>query len=557
MRTSVTSSQRYREISRALTRHGLGYLVGLAGWDALIPFHRGLLGHPRRNIPFTPPEHVRMALEEMGAVAIKLGQMLSTRPDIIPPAYQKELARLQDAVPLSSGVNARETLAAALGQPVDTVFASIEETPLAAASIGQVYAATLRDGTEVVVKVQRPGVAAQVEADLTILEHLARQASAHLEIAANYDIEGLVAEFARTTRAELDYRREGQNAERFARNFANDPQVCIPRVYWEATTTSVLTLSRLHGIKISDTAALTAAGHNRPQIALRAAQIVLRMVYEHGFYHADPHPGNFVITTDGSIGLMDFGMIGTVSPRLRRRLAAAMIAVALRDTERLVDTFLDLGFAAGQLDRARFGAELERMLESRYDVPLGEIALTPLLHELLAMLRHYQLRLPPDLSLLLKTMLMNESLGTLLDPSFQLTTVLVPYAQKLIWRQYEPDQWVRQIGAAGDDLLWLGTEFPRQFRRLIGDVGRGALPVGLQQGVFEPLARHIERIANRLVVGMLAAAFITGLAILMAVYHPGNTLVWVTAFFVVGLVMVGLLGLSLAWTMLRSRRDRL
>jgi len=554
--TSITRSQRYREISRVLARHGLGYLVGLAGWNALIPFHRGLLGHPRRDIPYTPPEHVRMALEELGAVAIKLGQMLSTRPDVIPPAYQKELARLQDSVPSAPGENVREILAAALGRPVEAIFASVEETPIAAASIGQVYAATLRDGTEVVVKLRRPGVVAQVEADLAILEHLAQQASAHMEVAARYDVEGLVAEFSRITRAELDYRQEGRNAERFARNFADDPNICIPRVYWEATTTSALTLSRLHGIKISDTEALTRAGHDRPQLARRAAQIVLRMIFEHGFYHADPHPGNFVVTADDNIGLMDFGMVGAVSPRLRRRLAAAMIAVASRDTNRLVDTLLDLGFAAGPINRVRFGADLERLLERTYDVPLGEIALTPLLHELLALLQQYQLRLPLDLSLLLKAMLMNESLGTLLDPTFQLTSVLVPYAQKLVMRQYAPEQWARQLGAAGDDFLWLGAEFPQQFRRLVSDMERGALQIGPQPDAFLPLMSYAERIANRLVVGMLAAAFVIGLAILMAVYHPGNTLAWVTAFFVVGLAMVGALGLSLAWAMLRSRRRR-
>lgn len=547
---------RYREISRVLARHGLGYLVGLAGWDALIPFHRGLLGHPRRDLPYTPPEHVRMALEELGAVAIKLGQMLSTRPDVLPPAYQKELARLQDAVPPVPGQTMRATLATALGQPVEALFASFAETSLAAASIGQVHAATLCDGMEVVVKLRRPGVVAQVEADLTILEHLARRASQRLEVAARYDVEGLVAEFARTTRAELDYRHEGQNADRFAHNFADDAQVTIPHVYWAATTADVLTLSRLRGLKISDTAALTAAGHDRAQLARRAAQIVLRMVFEHGFYHADPHPGNFVITPDGTIGLMDFGMVGTVSPRLRRQLAAAMIAIALRDTDRLVDTLLDLGFAAGPIDRARFGTDLERLLARTYELPLGEIALTPLLHDLLAMLRQYQLRLPPDLSLLLKTMLMNESLGTLLDPTFQATAVLVPYARQLIWRQYAPAQVTHQLLSAGDDLLWLGTELPHQIRRLVGDLERGTLPFGPQLTAFRPLARQAERLVNRLVLGILAAAFLLGLAVLMAAYHPGQPgAAWLTAFFIIGVVVASLLVLLLAWTMLRSRRE--
>ena len=552
---SISTRERTREISRVLARHGLGYLVDLAGWDALIPFHRGILGHTQRALPYTPPEHVRLALEQLGTVAIKLGQMLSTRPDVLPPAYQRELALLQDAVPPEPSATIRHVIASELGRPVDALFATFEDTPLAAASIGQVHAATLASGAEVVVKVRRPGVTAQVEADLGILEHLARQAVQRLEVAAHADVEGLIAEFARTLRAELNYRSEAQNAERFARNFADDPLVTIPHVYREATTASVLTLARLRGVKISDTTALATAGHDRTELAQRAARIVLHMVFEHGFYHADPHPGNFVILPDGAIGLMDFGMVGAVSPRLRRQLASVMIAVALHDTDQMVDALLELGFTAGPIDRARFGAELERLLARTYEAPLGDIALAPLLHELLTLLRRYQLRLPPDLSLLFKTMLMNESLGVLLDPSFQSTTVLVPYARQLIWRQYAPEQVGREVLAAGDDLLWLGTDFPRHVRRLVNDLERGAMQIGPQPAAFQPLVRHAERIANRLVLGMLAAAFVTGLAVLMAVYHPGQpALAWLAGFFLVGVVVTVSLLLALMWAMLRSRR---
>lgn len=546
--------QRSREISRVLARHGLGYLASLARWDTVVPFQRGLLGHPRRALPYTRPEHVRMALEELGTVAIKLGQMLSTRPDIMPPAYQHELASLQDAVPPAPVTVIREVVAAELGRPVESVYATFAETPLATASIGQVHAATLLDGTEVVVKVRRPGVVTQVNADLTLLTHLAQQVSKHLEIAERYDIEGLVAEFARTLRRELDYRREGRNVERFAHNFADDSQVIIPQVYWEASAAGVLTLSRLHGLKISDVPALAAAGYDCSEIAERAAGIVLRMVFEHGFFHADPHPGNFLIMEEGVIGLMDFGMVGTVSSRLQRQLAAVVIAVAMRDTERLVDSLLDLGFTAGPIDRAQFAADLERLLEDTYDIPLGEIALAPLLHEFLSLLRHYQLRLPAGLSLLVKTMIMDESLGTLLDPSFQAMTVLVPYAQQLIWQQFGPFRLARQVAAAGDDLLWFGTDFPRHARRLVGDLERGTLRIGPTPDTFQPLVRHVERIANRLVLGMLAAAFVNGIAVLMAVYHLGPGTTWLTVFFVLGLMAVILSGLTLVWMAWRARR---
>ncbi|MEW6638548.1 MAG: AarF/UbiB family protein, partial [Actinomycetota bacterium] len=238
----------------------MGYMVGVFGLERFVPFHRGILGHPRREEPYTRPEHLRMALEELGATFVKLGQILSTRPDLMPPDYQEELARLQDAAPPIPSEAVEEAVRAELGQPVEEAFATFEREPLAAASIGQAHAATLRDGTEVVVKVRRPGVVEQIEEDLRILQSLAVRASRRWEVAEQYDVVALAQEFAQTLRAELDYVREGRNAERFAENFADDPGVHVPKVFWETSTSRVLTLERLRGIKVNDVEALDAAG---------------------------------------------------------------------------------------------------------------------------------------------------------------------------------------------------------------------------------------------------------------------------------------------------------
>lgn len=267
---------RTRQIATTLARHGLGYLVGILGLERFVPFHKGLLKHPRRAQPYTRPEHVRMALEELGATFIKLGQILSTRTDLLPPEYLAEFARLQDAAPTIPLEAVQETISRELGQPIEAIFATFDPNPLAAASIGQVHAATLLDGTEVVVKVRRPGVVEQVEEDLEILQHLAVTASRRWERADQYDLVGLAQEFAQTLRAELDYLREGHNAERFAANFADDATVHIPRVYWKITTSRVLTLERISGIKINDLAALDAAGIDRVTLAERAARIILK-----------------------------------------------------------------------------------------------------------------------------------------------------------------------------------------------------------------------------------------------------------------------------------------
>jgi len=545
---------RYRQIAEVLGRHGLGYLLSLIGLERLVPWHRGPLGSSGRDGSHTRPEHVRLALEELGPTFIKLGQIVSTRADLLPPDYQAELKKLQDAAPPISASIVREVLVEELGQPIEDVFASFDDVPLAAASIGQVHAATLPDGTEVVVKIRRPGVVEQIEEDLEILQNLAAGASRRWELADAYDLVGLAQEFAQTLRAELDYIREGRNAERFAASFADDPTIHIPRVCWETTTSRVLTLERIRGIKIDDLAALDAAGIDRSALAQRAAQIVLVMVFEHGFFHADPHPGNFFVEPGGRIGLIDFGMVGTLDERTQEQLARLLLAVTRQDSERLVDAFLDLGAVRQQLRRDLLRRDLEHLLSRYYGKPLGEISLGPLLGEALDIVRRNHLQLPANLALLLKTAVMDEGLGVRLDPSFRLTSVLVPYAERLVLRQYSPLRWARRFGGASLDALQLGADLPQQLRRLIGELERGGLEVGMRPANFEPLIVRFERLANRLILGILTAAFVNGLAVLLSVYRPPGWERWAGAIFTIGFVIAGVLGIYLAWSILRSGR---
>ena len=553
-RHTDSALSRSRQIAEALARHGLGYLVGLLGLERFVPFHRGLLGHPRRDRPYTRPEHVRMALEELGATFIKLGQILSTRADLLPPEYQAELAKLQDAAPPVPWEVIEETLGMELGQPIAACFAAFDPAPLAAASIGQAHAATLPDGTEVVVKVRRPGVVEQVEEDLTILQHLAAAASRRWELADQYDLVDLAEEFAETLRAELDYIREGHSAERFAANFAGDAAVHVPRIFWETTTARVLTLERIRGMKVDDLAALDAAGIDRAALARRAARIVLKMVFEDGFFHADPHPGNFFIEPDGRIGVIDFGMVGIVDARSQEQLTRVVLAVMSADTDQLVDAMLDLGVVRGRLDRAGLRRDLEQLFTRYSGRALGEIAIGPLLESALAVVRRHHLQLPPNLALLLKTMIMNEGMGVRLDPDFRLPTVLAPYAERLILQQLAPPRLARRLSQASMDVARLGVELPQQMRRILGDLERGDLAVRVRPEDVEPLMRRFEQLANRIVLGILAAAFIAGLAVLLAIYHPPGIEQWAGVLFAMGFVAATVLGVYLAWSILRSGR---
>lgn len=540
--------KRSREIAGVLIGHGWDSLrenFGLAG--------SGLAHHTSQRSALTRPEHLRCALEELGTTFIKLGQILSTRADLLPPEYLAELSKLQDAAPSVPFEALRKVLIAELGQPIENAFLHLEPEPVAAASIGQAHAGTLLDGTEVIVKIRRLGVVEQVHEDLEILKELATTASRHWEFADRYDLVGIVDEFSETLLAELDYIREGHNAERFAANFAGESRIHIPRVYWETTTSRVLTLERIRGTKINDLVSLDKQGIDRSDLAEFATDVVMRMVCEDGFFHADPHPGNFFIEPDGSIGLIDFGMVGILEERTQEHLADLLICIDHKDADRLVDVFLDLGVSKKRVDRDMFRRDIQHLLTNYWGLPLRELRISALLNDVFAIMRQHHLHLPSNLALLLKTVIMVEGLGVNLDPEFQLTSALEPYADRLVMRKYSPIRLARSLGQASLDLARLGAEMPQQLRRIVHAAENGSLQLGMRPEGFEPVLNRVEAIANRIVLGVIAAAFINGLAVLLSVYRPPGLERWAWAAFAFGFGCALLLGIYLAWSILRSR----
>jgi len=546
-----TPARRYRQISRVLARHGLGFFISVLGLERFVTWQRLL--NRQYDQPLTRPEHVRRALEELGPAFIKLGQILSTRADLLPPSYQLELAKLQDAAPPLDIRVVKAIVAEELGEPVETAFGTFDETALAAASIGQVHSATLRDGTPVVVKVQRPGVAEQIEQDLQILENLAVTARRRWALMDSYDVVGVVSEFGQTLRAETNYILEAHNADRFRANFLGDEAVRIPGVFWERTTRRVLTLERIGGIKIDDLAGLDRAGIDRREVALQGARMVMKMIFQDGFFHADPHPGNFFIDSAGRIGVVDFGMVGTVEGRMQEQLVWALIAYTSDDPERQVDAIFDLGVARRRVDRARLRRDIEFLRARYYGRPVGEIAIRPVVNDVFGVVRRHRLQLPPGYALLLKTVVMHESMVTRLDPGFDFTGVLVPYARRMVMRQFSPTAWARSVAQAGLDVARLGVEAPQQARRLLGALQRGDLEIGVRPSGFEPLVGRLERIANRMVLGIIAAAFVIALAVLISAFHlrsdPAAGLV-----LILGFLAASALGGYVAISILRSGR---
>ncbi|HEX7567753.1 MAG TPA: AarF/UbiB family protein, partial [Anaerolineaceae bacterium] len=360
--TNRSLARRTRHIIAVLTRHGWGWLLSqvesgrVASRSIGLP---GAAGIPRSHQK--QAEHLRMAMNELGATFIKLGQALSTRPDILPKEYIDELGKLQDEVPPVAFENIEKVIKAELGCEVSEAYTEFDSNPIASASIGQVYAARVKNGKQVVVKVVRPGVARLIEQDLEILTNMAEWLSAHSPFGQLYDLPTLMTEFSFRLRNELDYIREGRNANFFRKNFKDEPTVYIPFIYWELTTSQVLTMERDTGIKINDIAAMRAANINLKQVAENSGRFTLRQLFEFGFFHADPHPGNFFVQPDGSLAVVDFGMVGHLTTQIRNSLLRMVMAMFNADADSLVDELLDIGITRNRIDTRSVAIELEHL----------------------------------------------------------------------------------------------------------------------------------------------------------------------------------------------------
>lgn len=547
------STRRYREVARVLSRHGLGYLVSQLGLGHLVPFHWGLLGHRRRGLPYTQAEHLRLAFEELGATAIKLGQILSTRADLLPPDYLAELAKLQDAVPPEPGDAVERQITAELGKPPSLLFAAFDATPLGSASIGQVHAARLHSGEDVVVKVQRPGVDLLIETDLAILADLARLAQSRTTWGQVYDFPAILEEFADTLRGELDYEREAASAERISRNFRGDRSLRVPIVYRAYSGQRVLTMERLYGSRIADLAALDEAGIDRAQLARTLAGIVTKMVLGHGFFHADPHPGNFLVKPGPVVGLLDYGIIGQFDENTRDELLFLFLAVLDSDMDRVVDRLVDLGIVGSTSQLERLKRDLSHLLLACYGRALGEVDLSRILDEFMAIARRHRLQVPARLTLLAKTMSMYEGMARRLDARFNMSEVLGPYARELALETYSPRQTAKRLLPVVADLSRLVVTLPRRLDRLSSQAERGNASLNVNIADAEHYLDDLNRMVNRLILAMLTTGSAVGLALLVAFYHPPGWEALLGWLFTLGFAVTVVVGAWLVFTIVRGK----
>ncbi|GAA1496129.1 ABC1 kinase family protein [Paeniglutamicibacter kerguelensis] len=501
----TTHFERYAEVAEILARHGFGSLTAILGLERLqmgsMPRSSGQLGNPDR---------LALALEELGPTFIKLGQVLSTRPDVLPQDYLTALSRLQDGAPPISTEIIRSLIEQELGATPEEIFADFSDVPMASASIGQAHAATLHDGTAVIIKVRRPGVVAQVQEDLEILQNLAHQASRNWPAVADYNIEAIAAAFATTLRAELNYLNEGRNAERFASNFADDTSIHIPKIYWETTTSRVLTIERIYGLKIDDAEVRAMPLAARDELAHRVTRAFAKMIFDDGFFHADPHPGNLFVESSGCIGLIDFGMVGEVNEHLRDQLAKLLFAFSRNDPDRIARALMKISVHRTTTNRELLQRDIAHFIEQYQGRILGETQLTSLISELLAILRTHHLQLPSEMAMLAKMILMTEGMGGRLNPEFNVAAVLKPYASRLAIERLDPRRLPGLLKQVGLDAADLGSDLPELLGRALRNLEDGP-EVRLRSDDLLPLADRAERIGNRLVASIILAAFIRGI----------------------------------------------
>jgi len=547
--------RRFREIAEVFIRYGFGELVEAL---ELLPYRslpRRLL---RRLWPTLPrlgaPRRLRMALEELGPTFVKLGQVLSTRPDLLPPDFVAELARLQDTVPPGPWEPIREQIEEELGAPLEECFGSVDPIPLAAASLAQVHPATLPDSTPVVLKVQRPGIEETIDTDLEILFDVARLLQGRTPLGELYDLPGIVEEFSTTLRAELDFYREGRNADRFRENFAGQPYLHIPTVYWDLTTRRVLVLERLHGVKIDDVKALNEAGYDRERIALRATQMIVKEILEDGFFHADPHPGNFVVMEGEVIGAMDFGMVGYLSRRDRINLVRLYIYAVQMDERGVVDQLFRMGMAGGKVDSDKLVRDIGRLLRKYHGLPLKAIQVKEILQEAMSVAFSHHLRLPSELWLVGKTLAMMEGVGLKLYPELDPFAVSEPYIQQFALRLASPREWGPAALRGATDWAQLMSVLPRAGTRLLAQAEKGEFEMTLRHQNLEQALMRLDRLANRISLSLLLSALIVGLALLVPAFRLAEQGGLMMALVIVSFIAASLVGAWLILSFLRSGR---
>jgi ubiquinone biosynthesis protein len=549
--TATRNLGRISEIAQVAVRHGFGYFFERHRLTDLLP------GRPRLADPAPSQrgQHLREMLDELGPTFVKFGQLLSTRPDVVPPDIVLELQALQDDVRPFPYEDVERVIREDLDLSVEQLFTDFDSTPLAAASIGQVHAATLPNGRRVAVKVQRPNAPRQVEADLALLYQAARLIRERVRALEFIDARQLVDEFARSIRHELDYRLEARNAEAFHHRFSGHPHVRIPRVYWSYTRTRVLTLELLEGIQLADLPRDAWEMEERRRLAYLMAETWMTMIFRHGFFHGDPHPANVFVLGDAEhIGLVDFGQVGKLTDEDMSKLTRLFIDAANERIEQLPRRLAELGVRYPREREEEFVVELREMYGRYYGASLSEIDPLQVIREAFQLIYRLNLRLPTRFVMLDKAIATLGSVGVELYPDFNVFEIAKPYARGLMLERYTPQRVLRRARTEGIELARIARDMPYQVHDLLEEVRDGQIEVGFVHKGLDEFMRKLDVAFNRLVIALVVVGGLIGSSLIGIFSTTGPQIGGVNFLSFVGFVLSGALGLWLLWGVLRSGR---
>ena len=551
-RPAVRQLGRISEIAQVAAKHGFGYLFATRGIGG-VRSRRGREveldgGSPRG-------QRLREMLDELGPTFVKFGQLLSTRPDIVPPDIVFELKGLQDKVSSFPFEDARGVVEDELGLTLEQLFLEFEETPVAAASIGQVHRAVLPNGRRVVVKVQRPEAPRRIEADLELMYQLARFARERVRALEFIDTVAVVDEFARSIREELDYRTEARNAEQARRNFAGDPHVRVPRTFWSYSRARVLTLERLEGVHVRDIDVSSYTLEDRRLLAYRIAEAWMAMIFRHGFFHADPHPSNImVLEPPDTIGLIDFGTAGRLAPDDSSKLTCLFIDAVNQNIEALPRRLGALGVRYPREKEEEFVAELRDVYYRYYGARLSEIDPMQLVREVFALIYRMHLTLPTRFVLLDRAIATLGSVGGELYPDFNVFEVAKPYARELMIERFTPQRVAMRLQQEARSYVRMASALPYQLHDVLEEVRDGQVEIGFRHEGLDELFQHLDRITNRLVVAMIVVGGAIGSGLIGIFADTGPQVFGIHFISVIGFSLSAALGAWLAVGVLRSGR---
>jgi ubiquinone biosynthesis protein len=554
---TVRDLGRLQDIASVLIRWGFGDVVKRMGMAGVLEKAGRLLhwqaveeGRLRMDVP----TRLRCTLQDLGPTFVKLGQVLATRVDLLPPAWIDELGKLQNAVPALPWDTVLPQLREDLGAEPEAVFARVEHKPLAAASLAQAHRAWLADGSAVVLKIRRPGIRDTVEADLRLLKHLAVIVEKNLPELRRYHPQRIVQQFSASLRRELDFAAECRNAERIAHNFAGRDDIVIPRVYWQWTCERLNVQECLEGVPGRDLAAVDAMGLDRVRLARTGAGLVLKMVLEDGFFHADPHPGNIFYMPDGAIGVIDFGMVGRVTEQRRFQIVRLLHGLVVHDSAAVAEVLADWTEENNDIDEVRLQESADVFVDQYRGVPLKDLRMGAMLGDVTAMLREHGLSLPADLALMIKAFLTLEGMGRQLDPDFDMASEARPYLERAMLERFAPDVLVRRGRRTLSGLVDLLRDMPRDVHRLLQSARRGKLQMHIEVDTLRAFGEQVDRAANRLTMGIITASLVIGSSIVMNSVGGGVSNRWLMSLGVLGFVGAALCGVWILFSIWRSGR---